>query len=79
MGLQFRSVWIQHPSPQIAESHLLAVGLSPPNFDVPQFPYVYYKDQSNTDISQVIAMMILKVNVYKALSIALQIWNIDTW
>ena len=32
-----------------------------------------YKDQSNTDISQVIAMMILKVNVYKALSIALQI------
>ena len=50
-----------------------------PNHPVPQFPYVYYKDQNNTDLSQVIAMMILKVNVYTALSIALQILNIDTW
>lgn len=50
-----------------------------PNHPVPRFPYVYYKDQNNTDISEVIAMMILKVNVYKALSIALEILNIDTW
>ena len=50
-----------------------------PNHAVPQFPYVYYKDQNNTDLSRVIAMMILKVNVYTALSIALQILNIDTW
>lgn len=37
---------------------------------MPQFPYVYYKDQSNTCLHQMITIMIKEISICKALRLA---------